>query len=113
MAVDTTPDPWKISDLDKGKRGSSPPFRTPQLCEVPQGRQSSVLGLRSSLGLSCPDVVPYFCPSRRSGTTMVGTTNEFVGYDRAVTYEAGAQILDRSRRIVPALAGARVTKIRR
>ena len=45
-----------------------------------------------------------------SGTTMVGTTNEFVGYDRAVTYEAGAQILDRSRRIVPALAGARVIR---
>ena len=45
-----------------------------------------------------------------SGTTMVGTTNEFVGHDRAVTYEAGAAILERSRRIVPALAGARVIR---
>src|SRR5882762_5311624 len=57
--------------------GSSPPFRTLQLCEVPQGRQSSVLGLRSSLGLSCPDVVPYFCPSRRSAATVVGVVPRF------------------------------------
>jgi glycine/D-amino acid oxidase-like deaminating enzyme len=45
-----------------------------------------------------------------SGTTMVGTTTEFVGHDRAVTYEAGAEILARSLRIVPALAGARVIR---
>jgi glycine oxidase ThiO len=45
-----------------------------------------------------------------SGTTMVGTTNEFVGHDRAVTYEAGAEILARARRIVPALGGARVIR---
>ncbi len=46
----------------------------------------------------------------RSGTTMVGTTNEFVGHDRRVTYEAGAEILARAARIVPALAGARVIR---
>lgn len=46
----------------------------------------------------------------RSGTTMLGTTNEFVGHDRRVTYEAGADILDRARRLVPALAGARVIR---
>src|SRR5438093_4395128 len=57
--------------------GSSPPFRTSQLCELPQGRQSSVLGLRSSSGLSCLDVVPYFCPSRRSAATLVGVVPRF------------------------------------
>lgn len=41
---------------------------------------------------------------------MIGTTNEFVGHDRRVTYEAGAEILARARRIVPALAGARVIR---
>ena len=46
----------------------------------------------------------------RSGTVMVGTTNEFVGHDRRVTYEAGADILARARRLVPALAGARVIR---
>jgi sarcosine oxidase subunit beta len=46
----------------------------------------------------------------RSGTTMVGTTNEFVGHDRSVTYEAAAQILARARRMIPALAGARVMR---
>lgn len=46
----------------------------------------------------------------RSGTTMVGTTNEFVGHDRSVTYEAGAQILARAQRIVPALARARLIR---
>ncbi len=46
----------------------------------------------------------------KSGTTMVGTTNEFVGHDCSVTYEAGVQILSRARRIVPALAGARVIR---
>lgn len=46
----------------------------------------------------------------KSGTTMVGTTNEFVGPDRAVTYEAGIQILARARRIVPALDRARVIR---
>lgn len=46
----------------------------------------------------------------KSGTTMVGTTNEFVGHDRAVTYEAGVQILARARRIVPALERARVIR---
>ncbi len=46
----------------------------------------------------------------KSGTTMVGTTNEFVGHDRRVTYEAGAEILARAQRIVPALAGARVIR---
>jgi len=45
-----------------------------------------------------------------SGTTMIGTTNEFVGHDRAVTYEATGDILDRARRIVPALAGARLIR---
>lgn len=45
-----------------------------------------------------------------SGTTMIGTTNEFVGHDRAVTYEASGDILARARRIVPALAGARVIR---
>lgn len=45
-----------------------------------------------------------------SGTTMVGTTTEFVGHDRAVTYEAGAEILARSLRVVPALARARVIR---
>ena len=34
-------------------------FRTFQGCELPQGRQTSVLGLLSSSCLSCPDVVPY------------------------------------------------------
>jgi glycine/D-amino acid oxidase-like deaminating enzyme len=46
----------------------------------------------------------------RSGTVMAGTTNEFVGPDRRVTYEAGADVLARARRIVPALAGARVIR---
>jgi glycine/D-amino acid oxidase-like deaminating enzyme len=46
----------------------------------------------------------------RSGTTMLGTTNEFVGHDRRVTYEAGANILARALRLVPALAGARVIR---
>jgi glycine/D-amino acid oxidase-like deaminating enzyme len=46
----------------------------------------------------------------RSGTTMVGTTNEFVGHDRRVTYEAGAQLLARAQRIVPALAGAKLIR---
>ena len=45
-----------------------------------------------------------------SGTTMIGTTNEFVGHDRAVTYEAGGEILARAWRIVPALGGARVIR---
>jgi len=45
-----------------------------------------------------------------SGTTMIGTTNEFVGHDRAVTYEASGEILARARRIVPALGGARVIR---
>lgn len=46
----------------------------------------------------------------RSGTVMVGTTNEFVGYDRSVTYEAGVRVLGRARQVVPALAGARVLR---
>jgi len=46
----------------------------------------------------------------RSGTAMLGTTNEFVGHDRRVTYEAGADILARARRLVPALAAARVIR---
>jgi glycine/D-amino acid oxidase-like deaminating enzyme len=46
----------------------------------------------------------------RSGTTMVGTTNEFVGHNREVTYQAGQQILARAQRIVPALARARVIR---
>jgi glycine/D-amino acid oxidase-like deaminating enzyme len=46
----------------------------------------------------------------RSGTVMLGATNEFVGHDRRVTYEAGAEILARARRLVPALAGARVIR---
>lgn len=46
----------------------------------------------------------------RSGTVMVGTTNEFVGHDRSVTYEAGVLVLDRACRAVPALAGARVLR---
>jgi len=46
----------------------------------------------------------------RSGTVMLGTTNEFVGHDRRVTYEAGADILARARRLVPALAAARVIR---
>jgi sarcosine oxidase subunit beta len=41
---------------------------------------------------------------------MVGTTNEFVGHDRAVTYEGAAGILARAQRIVPALAAARVIR---
>ncbi len=41
---------------------------------------------------------------------MVGTTNEFVGEDRSVTYEAGAANLDRARRIFPALAQGRVLR---
>ncbi|HEV8438140.1 MAG TPA: FAD-dependent oxidoreductase [Methylomirabilota bacterium] len=45
-----------------------------------------------------------------SGTTMVGTTNEFVGHDRAVTYEGAAGILARAQRVVPALAAARVIR---
>jgi glycine/D-amino acid oxidase-like deaminating enzyme len=45
-----------------------------------------------------------------SGSIMVGTTHEFVGHNRAVTYEAGAEILGRARRIVPALAAARVIR---
>jgi glycine oxidase ThiO len=46
----------------------------------------------------------------RSGTFMLGTTNEFVGHDRRVTYEAGADILARAQRLVPALASARVIR---
>ena len=46
----------------------------------------------------------------QSGTVMVGTTNEFVGDDRRVTYEAGADILARARRLVPALAEARLIR---
>jgi sarcosine oxidase subunit beta len=46
----------------------------------------------------------------RSGTIMVGTTNEFVGPDRRVTYEAAARVLARARRVVPALAPARVIR---
>jgi len=46
----------------------------------------------------------------RSGAVMVGTTNEFVGFDRTVTYEAGACNLARACRIVPALAHARVVR---
>ncbi len=46
----------------------------------------------------------------RSGTVMVGTTNEFVGFDRTVTYEAGARNLARACRIFPALARARVVR---
>ena len=45
-----------------------------------------------------------------SGTTMIGTTNEFVGHDRRVTYEAGADVLARAQRLVPALGGARVIR---
>jgi glycine/D-amino acid oxidase-like deaminating enzyme len=45
-----------------------------------------------------------------SGTTIAGTTNEFVGHDRRVTYEAGADVLARARRVVPALARARVIR---
>jgi len=45
-----------------------------------------------------------------SGTFMAGTTNEFVGHDRRVTYEASREILPRALRIVPALAGARVIR---
>jgi glycine/D-amino acid oxidase-like deaminating enzyme len=45
-----------------------------------------------------------------SGTTMVGTTNEFVGHDRHVTYEAGVALLARAQRLVPALAAARVIR---
>lgn len=41
---------------------------------------------------------------------MVGTTNEFVGHDRSVTYEAGVRVLDRACQAVPALAGARVLR---
>jgi sarcosine oxidase subunit beta len=41
---------------------------------------------------------------------MVGTTNEFVGFDRTVTYEAGARNLARACRIFPALARARVVR---
>jgi sarcosine oxidase subunit beta len=46
----------------------------------------------------------------RSGTTMIGTTNEFVGHDRSVTYEAAARVLARACRVVPALAHARVMR---
>ena len=46
----------------------------------------------------------------RSGTTMIGTTNEFVGHDRGVTFEAGVSNLARAQRIVPALAHARVIR---
>ena len=46
----------------------------------------------------------------RSGTTMVGTTNEFVGHDRTVTHAAGADILARARRVIPGLARARVLR---
>jgi sarcosine oxidase subunit beta len=46
----------------------------------------------------------------QSGTTMVGTTNEFVGPDRSVTYEAAARLLARARRMVPALARARIIR---
>jgi glycine/D-amino acid oxidase-like deaminating enzyme len=41
---------------------------------------------------------------------MLGTTNEFVGHDRRVTYEASADILARAQRLVPALASARVIR---
>jgi glycine/D-amino acid oxidase-like deaminating enzyme len=46
----------------------------------------------------------------RSGTIMCGTTNEFVGVDRHVTYEAGARLVDRARRIIPALGRARILR---
>lgn len=46
----------------------------------------------------------------RSGTVMVGTTNEFVGSDRRVTYDAGVRVLQRACRVVPALARARVLR---
>lgn len=46
----------------------------------------------------------------RSGTTMVGTTNEYVGYDRSVTHAAAVETLARARRIVPVLARARVIR---
>src|SRR2546425_3320136 len=52
-------------------------FRTFQGCELPQGPQTSVLGLSSSSCLSCPDVVPYFCPSRRSAVTAVVVVSRF------------------------------------
>jgi glycine/D-amino acid oxidase-like deaminating enzyme len=45
-----------------------------------------------------------------SGTVMLGTTNEFVGHNRSVTYEASADILARARRVVPALGRARVIR---
>jgi sarcosine oxidase subunit beta len=45
-----------------------------------------------------------------SGTAMIGTTNEFVGHNRAITYEAGVDILRNARRILPALARARVIR---
>src|SRR5262249_32164918 len=45
-----------------------------------------------------------------SGTIMLGTTNEFVGENRAVTYDAAAEIVTRARRIVPRLARARVIR---
>jgi hydrogen cyanide synthase HcnC len=45
-----------------------------------------------------------------SGTTMLGTTNEFVGHDRRVTYEAGRDVLARAARLVPALGRARVIR---
>lgn len=46
----------------------------------------------------------------RSGTTMVGTTQEFVGQDRTVTYAACLRMVARARRVVPALATARVIR---
>jgi len=45
-----------------------------------------------------------------SGTTMIGTTNEFVGHDRSITYGATCDILTRAQRIIPALAKARVIR---
>ena len=45
-----------------------------------------------------------------NGSTMIGTTNEFVGHDRRVTYEAGVSQLARAQRIVPALSRARVIR---
>lgn len=46
----------------------------------------------------------------RSGSVMIGTTNEFVGFDRRVTYEASLAILGRAARIVPALARIRLVR---
>jgi sarcosine oxidase subunit beta len=46
----------------------------------------------------------------RSGSIMVGTTNEFVGFDRRTTYEAGVAVIARAARVVPALARMRVVR---